>query len=361
LKKHYNILYLCLEFDKWNLARPWTYQSNLGIEEGFSSNNLTFLTVTTPWLGQIRELCRECTFDQVWVEIVHQNISEDLFDWLKTISRVRIGLIFESLTNLEEQSIDNKLLNERYIRVREKLKYLSHVISVDEIDAKNIAMEFGIPTFWWPSCMPERYVKILKTNNKINKAVFSGTLYGLRVNLIKEAQLENLVVFQSSPDRNNFYHFVFDFIHIFRSFITYALPKLNKLNYCLYILILRISRRKNYSIYLNSISQYSIVLNLPSIVRAYPGRVTEAMSVGSVVISNLISDRPQNQTLFEDKKEILIYNSENIREFISSIKFILKNDELRRKISNNAFNCIKKSHTVEIRVSQVLEWLSLQE
>ena len=360
MNKHYNVLYLCLEFEKWNIARPWTFQANLGLEDGFSKNNLTYLTITTPWLSNVKELCKDFTFDQVWIEIVHQNPKLEILEWIEKIAPIRIGLIFESLSYYDDDSVNSIILKERKQRVLSKVKYLTNLISVDEKDVIFFNQELQTPAFWWPSCMPERFIENHKySSKKIPKAVFSGTIYGKRTALLSSITGENMVVLQTSPDKNNLYHILFDLIHIITSKILIFWKWDISFFHSVYMKLLRYTREKNYKIYLNSISKYSVVLNLPSLVKAYPGRVTEAMSVGSVVISNIIEDRSQNLSLFKDQVEIILFSSENPEEFSTSIKNIIGNQILRENISKNAFENLKNNHTIEKRIYQVVKWLQV--
>ncbi len=358
MKKHYNILYLCLEFEKWNIARPWTFQANLGLEDGFKYNNLTYFTITTPWLNKAKELCKDFTFDQVWIEIVHQSPDVDILNWLEEVAPIRIGLIFESLSYHECDSVNSNVLKERKQNVLRKVKHLTHLISVDEKDVDFFNHSLKISSFWWPSCMPERFIKSsIDLKSKKPNAVFSGTVYGKRVALLNSIKAEKIVTYQSSPDRNNLYHIIFDLTHIFTSKLLKSWKWDLSFFYSVYMNLLRYTREKNYKIYLNSIAKFCIVLNLPSIVKAYPGRVTEAMSVGSVVISNIIENRQLNHALFDDQVEIILFNSDRPDEFRKSIISIIANPKLREDISNKAYENLKKNHTIEKRIKEVQKWI----
>ena len=59
------VLCLFLEFNRWHRARSWTYSPQLGLEEGLRANGVRYMTVTTPWLPRVRELCGDQRFDQV--------------------------------------------------------------------------------------------------------------------------------------------------------------------------------------------------------------------------------------------------------------------------------------------------------
>src|SRR5438552_11859824 len=93
------ILCLFLEFERWRQARAWTYSAQLGLEEGIRANGARPFTVMTPWLPRLRELCGDRRFDQVWVEVVHQDVLDgDMLSWLAERAPVRVGFVLESLT-----------------------------------------------------------------------------------------------------------------------------------------------------------------------------------------------------------------------------------------------------------------------
>src|SRR5712691_7676283 len=86
------ILCLFLEFDWWESARPLTYPAQLGLEEGLRANGCRPVTVTTPWLPRLKEICGAQRFDQVWVEIVHQKaLDDDVLDFLGGLAPVRVA------------------------------------------------------------------------------------------------------------------------------------------------------------------------------------------------------------------------------------------------------------------------------
>ena len=352
---HYDILYVCLEFKKWNLARPWTYPANLGLEEGFKYNNLNYFTLTTPLLNHAKELCKGKTFSQVWIEIVHQEFDNEFLQWLKEIAPFRIGLIFESLEIDKINSNDIDSLIKRKNNVIIKSNYLTHSICVDEIDVNFFNNDLKIPSFWWPSCVPLNYIQKNQKKLKNKKAVFSGTLYGERLKLIESVNSLDIVENKQSSDVYNFYHVLFDLIHLILDFFLKL--RLYKI-YNIYIRLIRFIRKKNFNIYLNFISTYSVVINLPSVLKSYPGRVIEAMAVKSVVVTNHINDRPLNQKLFKNEKDIIFYDSKNKDDFKSKLLELLNDDKKMSEISNNALNNLIENHTVENRIHQVLDWLN---
>jgi len=61
------ILFVQVELHTWQRTKHWPYCCHIGLEEGFAANGVDFFTVTTPWIGRIRELCAGQHFDQLWL------------------------------------------------------------------------------------------------------------------------------------------------------------------------------------------------------------------------------------------------------------------------------------------------------
>src|SRR5712691_10277386 len=117
------ILCLFLEFDWWESARPLTYPAQLGLEEGLRANGCRPVTVTTPWLPRLKEICGAQRFDQVWVEIVHQKaLDDDVLDFLGGLAPVRVGLLLESLHYDEATYAGSPHYRARAANVRHRLK-----------------------------------------------------------------------------------------------------------------------------------------------------------------------------------------------------------------------------------------------
>ena len=91
------ILLIALEFHSWQRARSLSYCAQMAFEEGLANQSIDYVTITTPWLGRIREILQDKKFDQVWVELAHSNFSEKLLDWLSQLAPIRVGFILESL------------------------------------------------------------------------------------------------------------------------------------------------------------------------------------------------------------------------------------------------------------------------
>ena len=82
------------------------------------------------------------------------------------------------------------------------------------------------------------------------------------------------------------------------------------------------------------------------------------MAAGRPVISWEIPGRPLNKALFEDEREILLYPENDPHQLASHLKRILTDRDLSQRIVLNARKKIRRFHTSEIRVRQILDWIN---
>ena len=107
------ILFIPLEFLRWQEARAMAYTAQLALEEGFRHHNVELTTLPAwgnvpssapvSWLSRAKELLDGQTFDQIWVTLVHSPLDDQLLSWLATLAPVRVGFIIESLTYTAEE------------------------------------------------------------------------------------------------------------------------------------------------------------------------------------------------------------------------------------------------------------------
>jgi len=352
------ILFLSLEFPHWSIARSTGYSIQLGLEEGFRFNDVDFFTITTQWFPIARQICNGKRFDQIWVEIVHNNSDDRFWDWLTTLAPVRVGLMSESLKYTPQELDANPGLRGRDERVQDRFKYITHILAVDEMDVEAIKKsDNNLSVLWWPGTIPNRFIVEEISPISKNYAVFSGTAYRLRAKILQSPNLQGLLVHQVAPDRHTVPCALFDAMQIVAPFLSrLQLPGV-EVTIPAYLATLRYIRRHNFALYLRSLKAYSAIVNLPSYVKAYPGRVQEGMAVGRPVISVEITDRPRNKNLFKDGQEILLYSASEPEQLAEQIRRVLSDPNLANRIATNALQKLKFFHTTEKRVSQVLEWI----
>ena len=95
------VLLVQIELPGWRQARQWSYDMQLGFEEGLSANNVDFLTLTSTWFSHAREICAGRKFDQVWInDVAHLGCCEDVteqgVEWLANLAPICFGIITET-------------------------------------------------------------------------------------------------------------------------------------------------------------------------------------------------------------------------------------------------------------------------
>lgn len=347
-----------LEFPAWKKARSLSYSGQLGIEEGLHANNIQFFTITTPWLSCAKKTCIGKKFDQVWIEISHQEILDQKWrEWILSIAPIRIGFLVESLEYHAEEIAEWAELKLRKQKAQERIQYMTHVVSCDEKDVENINAHNLVPAIWCPGAVPKRFIDQRESTVSKNYAVFSGAIYDARKKWLECPELKGLLVQQISPEQDTIYPFLFDTLHRgVDIFVRRRLPA-GKFFLALYLLWLRYIRQKNFSLWLQGMKKAIAVVNLCSFVKGYSSRVVEGMAAGRPVISWDIPGCPRNRALFEDGKEILLYSENEPSQLAEHIRSILSKPEFARKIVANAQHKLRRFHTTEHRVKQILNWI----
>ncbi len=367
------VLYIPLEFKTWQNASHFPYSGNYGFEEGFAANKIEYLTIPalyettsseqTSWLSHARELCTGKYFDQVWLEIVHSRFDADFLDWITTIAPVRIGFIWESCETHPNELVSNpEGTKRRRINLENNLKYVTHVVAIDEkdIDWFNTRGSVRAKWLWDAGIVPERFIckELPPTPAPNNCGVFYGALYGERKKWLEHSALKGLLV---RPE--NSLEYTTNFPALFNKLNATSEAFLKEGNavtvdfFSTYMDSLRVIRRECFVLWLKGLSMGAAIVNLPQFGKGYASRVLEGMAAGRPVISYEIPDRPRTKALFEDGKEILLYKGDNPCQLAEHIQRILREPDFARRISANARSKIKNFHTTERLVSQILDWV----
>ncbi|MEN8220438.1 MAG: glycosyltransferase [Pseudomonadota bacterium] len=129
--------------------------------------------------------------------------------------------------------------------------------------------------------------------------------------------------------------------------------------YPVYLDWLRQLRRKAHTLWLQGMQAGAAVVNLPHLVKGYSSRVIEGIASGRPVISWEIPDRPKNTAMFEDGHEILLYSTPE--QLATQIERVLSDPDFGERIAQNARNKVRRFHTTEKRVQQILHWVETDE
>src|SRR6266446_3651349 len=205
------VLCLFLEFNWWDVARPLTYAAQLGLEDGLRANGCRPLTVTTPWLPRLKEICGSRRFDQVWVEIVHQPaLDDDALDFVAGLAPVRVGFLLESIHYDAATYAASPHYRTREGTVRHRLKFLTHAAATDELDAAEIGAAGDVRACWWPQAVPRRFVADRPGAPGRGPAVFRGSLYGDRLALARDESLRGAFAVERPSEHGTVYPRLFD-------------------------------------------------------------------------------------------------------------------------------------------------------
>ena len=353
------VLLLLTEFPSWHFARCWSYCVQFGLEEGLAANGVEFTSVVTPFQWRSRGFLPSGPFDQVWVEVVHNRaISPAWLEWIAGLAPVRVALVAESLAYTPEECTLNPIFAQRRELVRSRLRHFTHALFVDEVDATETAAALPLQTLWWPQAVPGRFCIPRARKPTYPVAGFCGSPYGKRARWLRHPALRDVLKYLPSPEVGTIFPLLFDSCYRTAQIWSILEPApIRALGNAALLHSLRRIRRQCYGLWMNGMRSVQAVVNLPHLVKAYPGRIVEAMGVGRPVISWAIPDRPRTRQLFEDGKEIMLYSGREYGELATCIHRVLADQMLAERLVGNARRKVLAYHTMEKRVEQILAWI----
>jgi glycosyltransferase involved in cell wall biosynthesis len=208
---------------------------------------------------------------------------------------------------------------------------------------------------WWPQAVPKRFIRRLH-GPPGHRALFAGTPYGQRKTLLADPALAGIVALLKSPEEQSIYPLVFDGLHTATfQFVSQGRRGVHSA-LALYLDTLRRVRQACFGLFLDGLAAGCAVLNLPHLVKTYAGRVVEGMAAGRPVISWEIPDRPANRALFEDGREIFLFDPTQPRQIAEHIRRVIVERGLADRVVENARRKVEAFHTIEHRVQQILDW-----
>jgi hypothetical protein len=351
------VLCLFLEFDWWEPARPLTYPVQLGLEEGLRASGCRPLTVTTPWLPRLKEICGSRRFDQVWVEIVHQKaLDDDRLGFLAELAPIRVGFVPESIRYDDATYAASPQYRKREGTVRHRLKFLTHAVATDEVDAAEIDAGGDVRACWWPQAVPRRFVADRPGGSGTGPAVFRGSLYGDRIAFARDESLRGLFEVAPPLENGTVYPRLFDRLQMSATGWVGRGLRHPELAAAVHLRLLRWVRRRVFRRWMNALGHDAVVVNLPHSVGTYPGRVTEAMAAGRPVVAWDVPGRPRNRALFEDGTEILLFSGTEPAALAAALSRLRRDPDLATAIATNGWRKVRRVHTIERRVEQILAW-----
>lgn len=346
----------------WRAARAWSYNLHIGWEQGLRANQVEFLTITTPWLALAKEIIAGRTFDQVWInDLVLSSardggdISQTQLAMLATLAPVRVGLLTESIYDYTDSEMaELPDMQRTQAEVEKCLPHLTHVVAYDEADVAKVEYASGLPCMWSPSPVVESLIHEDVPPPTYNQAFFSGSIYRGRQAWLEHPLLQEHISRLRSPDQGTLYPQIFDRLHSRPARRLIQNPQAIPF-YSVYLNAVRCIRKRSYVRWLQGLQSGVAVVNLPHFVKSYTPRVIEGMAAGRPVLSWEIPNRPRNKALFEDGKEILLFNTPE--ELAGHIQRLQSDTLFAQQITENARRRIRQFHTTDKRVQQILQWI----
>lgn len=360
------ILLLQLEFPAWSQARAWTYPACFGVAEGLRAAGATCTTIplfantSLPpdrWMEQARATIERQRFDQVWVWLVHSNLTPSILQWIAGLAQVRVGIVMESLTYDEADYAWAGHLRSRMEAVAAQSKVFTHVLVPDERDAEPLAQRAGIRTLWWPTMVPERFIVPAPTEARFSTGVFHGHPYGPRRTWVEHERLQAHMTFVREGKPLTRYQTWFDQLQM-AVLKRFAEPRtMTAQQVADYETMLQEVREGEFREWMAQLPQWAAIVNLPSLAKFYGGRVYEGMAAGRPVVTYQVAGHPLNNSLFIENEEILCFSLDDAESLNGSLDRVLNDRSLAKRIAVNAQRKMRRYHTSERRLAETLRWI----
>jgi 2-polyprenyl-3-methyl-5-hydroxy-6-metoxy-1,4-benzoquinol methylase len=358
-----NILLVMLEFDNWNQARAWSYTGSWAFVDGFEENGhrCTVLPAISgrssgapeSFLSHAETLLEGQVFDEAWVWCVHADYDERFWTWLEGVAPKRVGVVMESLTVTAAQAMEFPQFEGRSERGLAQLAHCTHAVLADEADIELIESRLAIPAIWNVVMVPERFVRFDAAPSE-RAAVFIGNKYGERRAYLEDAELSERLVRPHVPERDTELPSRFDQVHrAMRDAL--AAGAVGPQWLADGVAELRGVRQELFRLHLDGIRMGFANVNLPSMLMAYAGRVTEAMAAATPAVTWVPPERPRCASLFRPGVEIEVFSSpEDLKQVLARMA---ESSERRNRLVIEARNTLLNRHTARIRARQFQNWI----
>lgn len=358
-----NVLLVMLEFDNWNQARAWSYTGAWAFQDGLEENGHRCTVLPAMWgrapdaadsfIHHAEKLLAGQTFDEAWVWCVHTQFDARFWQWLARVAPTRIGITMESLGVNAAESAEFPHFAQRQEEVLAQLAHCTHAIVADEADIDLVQQRLGIPASWNVVMVPERFVRF-DTAPECPQAAFIGNKYGERRPYLEDPALAELLCRPHLPERGSDLPQRFDALHqeirrlLLAGQFDHALLQRATLQ-------MKLVREALFRLHLDGIRLGFANINLPSMIKAYAGRVTESMAAATPAVSWLPPDRPACARLFKAGTEIELFSSP--AELHALLTHQAPDSAQRNRQVTAARNTLLNRHTTRIRLRQYQNWL----
>lgn len=371
-----------LEFDNWEQARSWSYTGSYAFIDGFRQNGhrctlLPAIHGRAPdspdsFVHHAEALLAGRKFDEAWIWCNHAAFDERFWTWLKTVAPVRVGVVLESLNHSNEELEALPFLAKRRDDSFSCLPHCTHAIAADEADVKEIQTLFGIPTLWNVFMVPEDFIREDAPPTSdiaafIGAAYFTGPAYNfpkagnlLRNRFLNDPRLDGLMNrphFQL-PERSSDALTRFESLHR-ETRQSLVAGTIDAAGLDAFSNELHGIRAELFALFLEGLRLGMACVNLPTLVKAFSGRVIEAMAASVPSVSWLPPDRPECARLFENGGEVLLFDS--VEKLAGEITMMRADPEIRHQLVQRARTGLRKRHTSRIRCHQYGRWIDVAE
>jgi glycosyltransferase involved in cell wall biosynthesis len=187
--------------------------------------------------------------------------------------------------------------------------------------------------------------------------VFPGTPYGPRQAFLSHPSLKGLLGHLAPPEAQTMYPLLFDGLQAAAT--NFAASSLADwpVSMAEYMEVHRRIRRTTFGMWLEGIRLGAALVNLPHPVKTYASRVYEGMAAGRPVLSWDLPDRPRNRQMFEPGSEILLFDRDAPEQLAEHIQRIQREPEFGARLADRALKKLRRFHTAEQRVKQILSWV----
>ncbi len=372
------ILLVILEFDNWEQGRSWSYTGSYAFLDGLRSNGhhctvLPAIHGRSPgspdsFIHHAPELLAGRRFDEAWIWCNHATYDETFWTWIKSVAPIRVGVVLESLHYTPHELQALPFLADRERDALSGLRHCTHALAADEADVAEISATFGIPAAWNVFMVPERFVRSDPPPESdmaafIGAGYFTGPAYNypLAHTLPRNqylsnpelAQLMNRPHFQL-PERSSDVLPRFEALH--RTMQAQLLAgEMDSIRLETFAAELVDLREQIFALFLEGLRIGMACVNLPTLVKAFSGRVIEAMAAGVPSVSWLPPRRPKCAALFADGKDLLLFNT--MEELGDKLRLLRAQPQQRAALVHSARQALLERHTSHIRCAQYADWL----
>lgn len=359
------ILLVMLEFASWERALAQAYTIGFGVEEGLVALGAEVVVLPVfadiepgdpgSWERHASVALAHQQFDQVWLWLPHNTFSPEFLRWIEKLAPVRVGFVVESLRYTLEDYRQFPYLRGRDTKVAGYASCLTHLAVMDENDVE-LGEELGLASSFWPTAVPRRSIAMNPPPPVDPSACFNGAVYGARAALLANPLVQGLLkqaqrVGEETGLPKLFEELQSAVLEELRSGQSVG-PGLLKLH----VDSLRTVRRALFDRYLERVQYFGPVVNLPTLVKTYTNRIAEGMAAGRPVVAWEVPDRPHNRALFQDGKEILLYqDAEGLARCLRALK---ESPALREQIASAARENLTLKHTMEHRLADFNQWIA---